>query len=312
MIAYFLRRLWQMIPTLAGVILLLFTLFTLVAGDPAQILAGKMPNPARIAAIRAQLGLDEPVWVQLWLFVKQVATLDFGRSWSTNEPVMQMLANRMPVSLTIMLPVWLFDALIAVTLALMVARVRGALTDRAVMTICTVSMSVSLLLYAVIGQYLLAYRFEWFPVMGWGEGVLDNLGRYAQLPILLILAVSTAFSLRLYRSFIIEELGRDYVRTARAKGAGEGRVLLVHVLRNAAIPIATHLAMAIPGLVVGSFIIEQLFAIPGVGREIITAVDRSDFPVIKAVTVLLALLTMAANLLVDLLYHWLDPRVEFK
>ncbi len=312
MIAYFLRRLWQMIPTLAGVILLLFTLFTLVAGDPAQILAGKMPNPARIAAIRAQLGLDEPVWVQLWLFVKQVATLDFGRSWSTNEPVMQMLANRMPVSLTIMLPVWLFDALIAVTLALMVARVRGALTDRAVMTICTVSMSVSLLLYAVIGQYLLAYRFEWFPVMGWGEGVLDNLGRYAQLPILLILAVSTAFSLRLYRSFIIEELGRDYVRTARAKGAGEGRVLLVHVLRNAAIPIATHLAMAIPGLVVGSFIIEQLFAIPGVGREIITAVDRSDFPVIKAVTILLALLTMAANLLVDLLYHWLDPRVEFK
>lgn len=312
MIAYFLRRLWQMIPTLAGVILLLFILFTLVAGDPAQILAGKMPNPARIAAIRAQLGLDEPVWVQLWLFVKQVATLDFGRSWSTNEPVMQMLANRMPVSLTIMLPVWLFDALIAVTLALMVARVRGALTDRAVMTICTVSMSVSLLLYAVIGQYLLAYRFEWFPVMGWGEGVLDNLGRYAQLPILLILAVSTAFSLRLYRSFIIEELGRDYVRTARAKGAGEGRVLLVHVLRNAAIPIATNLAMAIPGLVVGSFIIEQLFAIPGVGREIITAVDRSDFPVIKAVTILLALLTMAANLLVDLLYHWLDPRVEFK
>lgn len=312
MIAYFLRRLWQMIPTLAGVILLLFTLFTLVAGDPTQILAGKMPNPARIAAIRAQLGLDEPVWVQLWLFVKQVATLDFGRSWSTNEPVMQMLANRMPVSLTIMLPVWLFDALIAVTLALMVARVRGALTDRAVMTICTVSMSVSLLLYAVIGQYLLAYRFEWFPVMGWGEGVLDNLGRYAQLPILLILAVSTAFSLRLYRSFIIEELGRDYVRTARAKGAGEGRVLLVHVLRNAAIPIATHLAMAIPGLVVGSFIIEQLFAISGVGREIITAVDRSDFPVIKAVTILLALLTMAANLLVDLLYHWLDPRVEFK
>lgn len=312
MAAYFLRRIWQMIPTLAGVILLLFTLFTLVAGDPAQILAGKMPNPARIAAIRAQLGLDEPLWVQLWLFVKQVVTLDFGRSWSTNEPVIAMLANRIPVSLTIMLPVWLLDALIAVALGLMVARVRGSLTDRAVMTICTVSMSVSLLLYAVIGQYLLAYRFEWFPVMGWGEGLSDNLGRYAQLPILLILAVSTAFSLRLYRSFIIEELGRDYVRTARAKGAGEGRVLLVHVLRNAAIPIATNLAMAIPGLVVGSFIIEQVFAIPGVGREIITAVDRSDFPVIKAVTILLALLTMAANLLVDLLYQWLDPRVEFK
>lgn len=312
MSAYLLRRLWQMIPTLLGVILLLFILFAWVAGDPAQLLAGKMPDPRSIAAIRAELGLDQPWWVQLWIFLKQVCTFDFGRSWNTHEPVLQMLLQRAPVSLTIMLPVWLLDAVVSISLALVVAAVRGSLTDRAVMGVCTAAMSISLLLYAVLGQYVFAYWLGWFPVMGWGNSLGQNLLVYAPLPILLILAVSVVFSLRLYRSFIVEELDRDYVRTARAKGASETRILLVHVLRNAAIPIATNMALALPGLVVGSFIIEYVFAIPGLGREIILAVDRSDFPVIKAITVTLAILTMVANLLVDLIYHWLDPRVELK
>lgn len=309
---YLVRRLWQIIPTLGGVILLVFVLFNLFGGDPATVLAGKIPSKEKILAIREQLGLDQPWWVQLWIFVQQVFTFDFGRSWSTNEYVSEIILQKAPVSLTIMGQVWLLDAILSVSLALWVAYRRGTLTDRAVMAICTAAMSISFLLYVVIGQYVFGYVLGWFPVMGWSDDFWTNVTRYAPLPVLLALMVSVAPSTRLYRSFIVEETNHDYVRTARAKGASEHRVMLVHVLRNAAIPIATNLAMALPALFIGSFLIEQVFSIPGLGREVIQAVNRSDFPVIKAITVYLAMLTMVVNLLVDLLYKWLDPRVQLK
>jgi len=312
MSAYLLRRLWQIIPTLGGVILLVFVLFNLFGGDPATILAGKIPSQEKILAIRQQLGLDQPWWIQLWIFVKQVVSFDFGRSWSTNEQVSQVILLKAPVSLTVMSQVWLLDAVISVLLALWVAYRRGSLTDRTVMAICTAAMSISFLLYVVIGQYLFGYVLGWFPVMGWSDDFWVNISTYAPLPVLLALLVSMAPSTRLYRSFIVEETEHDYVRTARAKGASERRVMMVHVLRNAAIPIATNLALALPALFIGSFLIEKVFSIPGLGREVILAVDRSDFPVIKAITVYLAMLTMLVNLLVDLLYKWLDPRVQLK
>jgi peptide/nickel transport system permease protein len=312
MTAYFLRRLWQMIPTLLGVILLVFLLFNYFGGDPATILAGKMSNPQKIALIRQQLGLDEPFWVQIWIFVKQVFTFDFGRSWSTNQEVSQILLTKAPVSLTIMLPVWILEGIIATLLALAVAYRRGSLTDRVLMAICTAAMSISLLLYVVVGQYFFASVLDWFPSSGWSDDLGTNLTTFAPLPILLILLVALAPSLRLYRSFIVEETNQDYVRTARAKGATEHRVMLIHVLRNAAVPIVTNMAMALPGLFVGSFLIEQVFGIPGLGKEIVNAVTRSDFPVIKAITIYLAIATMVVNLLVDLLYKALDPRVELK
>ncbi|HLQ27434.1 MAG TPA: ABC transporter permease [Acidiferrobacterales bacterium] len=312
MSAYLLRRLWQILPTLVGVILLVFVLFHLVGGDPATILAGKIPSKEKILAIRQQLGLDQPWWVQLWIFVRQVVTFDFGRSWSTNEFVSAIILQKAPVSLTVMGPVWLLDAIISIPLALWVAYRRGSLTDRAIMAICTAAMSISFLLYVVVGQYLFGYVRGWFPVMGWSDDVWTNLTVYAPLPVILALMVSIAPSTRLYRSFIVEETQHDYVRTARAKGAGERRVMLVHVLRNAAIPIATNLALSLPALFIGSFLIEYVFSIPGLGREVIQAVNRSDFPVIKALTVYLAAFTMLVNLLVDLLYKWLDPRVQLK
>lgn len=312
MSAYLIRRLWQIIPTLGGVILLVFVLFNLFGGDPATILAGKIPSQEKILAIRQQLGLDQPWWVQLWIFVKQVVSFDFGRSWSTNEQVSQVILLKAPVSLTVMSQVWLLDAVISVLLALWVAYRRGSLTDRTVMAICTAAMSISFLLYVVIGQYVFGYVLGWFPVMGWSDNFWVNISTFAPLPVLLALLVSMAPSTRLYRSFIVEETEHDYVRTARAKGASERRVMMVHVLRNAAIPIATNLALALPALFIGSFLIEKVFSIPGLGREVILAVDRSDFPVIKAITVYLAMLTMLVNLLVDLLYKWLDPRVQLK
>jgi len=310
--AYVMRRLWQMIPTLAGVILLIFILFNWIGGDPAHVLAGKISNPEQIANIRKQLGVDQPFWYQLLVFVKQVFTFDFGRSWSTNEEVSRILLTRVGPTLTIMVPVLVIETLIAVTLAVMVAYVRGTLTDRAVMAVCTVAMSISFLVYIIFFQWLFGFILGWFPVQGWSESFWKNLLTYAPLPIVLAIAVGLAPSLRLYRSFFLDEINQDYVRTARAKGLPEKVVMMKHVMRNALIPILTNVGIALPGVFVGSFLLEVFFSIPGLGREIITAVNRSDFPVIKAVTVYLAVLTMLVNLLVDVMYKFADPRVSFK
>jgi len=310
--AYVIRRLWQMIPTLAGVILLIFFLFNWVGGDPAQVLAGKISNPEQIANIRKQLGVDQPYWYQLWVFVQQVFTFDFGRSWSTNEEVSRILITRVGPTLTIMVPVLLLETTLSVIFAIMVAYVRGSLTDRTIMVICTTAMSISFLVYIIFGQWLFGFILGWFPVQGWSESFWKNLLNYAPLPIMLAIFVGVAPQLRLYRSFFLEEINQDYVRTARAKGLPEKKVMLKHVLRNALIPILTNVGIYLPGLFVGSFLLEVFFSIPGLGREIVTAVNRSDFPVIKAVTVYLAMLTMFVNLLVDVLYKLVDPRVSFK
>lgn len=312
MTAYVIRRLWQMIPTIAGVILLIFFLFNWVGGDPAQVLAGKISNPEQIANIRKQLGVDQPIWYQLWVFVQQVFTFDFGRSWSTNEEVSRILLTRVGPTLTIMVPVLLIETCLAVLFAIMVAYVRGTLTDRMIMIVCTVAMSISFLVYIIVFQWLFGFILGWFPVQGWSESFWKNLVTYAPLPIMLAVFVGLAPQLRLYRSFFLDEINQDYVRTARAKGVPERTVMLKHVLRNAMIPILTNIGISLPGIFVGSFLLEVFFSIPGLGREIITAVNRSDFPVIKAVTVYLAILTMIINLLVDVMYKYVDPRVSFK
>jgi len=309
---YVVRRLWQFVPTLAGVVLLVFFLFNWVGGDPAYILAGKIANPELIENIRRSLGVDQPYWVQLWIFVRQVATGDFGVSWATNERVSQIFATRLGPSLTVLLPLLITSTLLAMAAAMLVAYWRGSLTDRAIMIGCTVGQSISILVYILVFQYVLAYQLGWFPVQGWGGTLGENLLRYGALPVLVGVVVALAPDIRLYRSFFLDEINQDYVRTARAKGLAEGRVMWLHVLRNAAIPIATNVMIQIPGLLAGAFLIERFFSIPGIGREVILAVERSDFPVIKAVTIYVAIATMIINLAADLLYKALDPRVELE
>ncbi|MEJ6007080.1 ABC transporter permease [Paucibacter sp. AS339] len=312
MLAYLLRRLWQMIPTLLGVVLLVFFLFKYFGGDPAEILGGLNASPEQIDAIREQLGLNKPVLEQLWIFVKQIITFDWGKSWATNESVASLFSSRLPATLTVMLPILFLEVLLAIPFALAVASVRGSLTDRAVMIISTVAVSISLLVYVIVGQYVFAFRLGWFPVQGWTDSVWTNLTTYAPLPVMVAVAVAIAPYTRLYRTFFLDEIGHDYVRTARAKGMTEGTILLKHVLRNAMIPIMTNISVALPGVFVGSFLLEVFFSIPGLGREILLAVNRSDYPVIQAFAIYIAFLTMVVNLITDLLYKLVDPRVVLK
>jgi peptide/nickel transport system permease protein len=312
MAAYLIRRLWQMIPTMIGVVLLVFLLFKGFGGDPAEILAGLNATQQQVDAIRQQLGLNDPWWVQLWINVKQIVSFEWGRSWATNESVANIFATRLPATLTVMLPILILDALLALPVAMWVAYRRGSLADRSIMVITTVALSISFLVYIILGQYVFGFQLGWFPVQGWSDSVLKNLATYVPLPVLLALMVGLAPQTRLYRTFFLDELGQDYVRTARAKGMTERTVLFKHVLRNAMIPILTNIGLALPGVFVGSFLIEVFFSIPGLGREVILAVNRSDYPVLQALTVYLAFITMLINLIVDVLYKLVDPRVVLK
>ncbi len=211
-----------------------------------------------------------------------------------------------------MTPILLLDALLAIPFALLVAYLRGSLTDRTIMIATTVALSVSFLVYVIVGQYVFAFRLGWFPVQGWSDSLLTNLAVFVPLPVMLAVMVGIAPQTRLYRTFFLDEIGQDYVRTARAKGLTEPRILLTHVMRNATIPILTNLAVALPGIFVGSFLIEVFFSIPGLGREVLLAVNRSDYPVIQAVTIYLAVITMVVNLATDVLYKLVDPRVVLR
>jgi peptide/nickel transport system permease protein len=276
------------------------------------VLAGKISNQEQIDNIRKQLGVDQPYYVQLGIFAKQVVTGDFGSSWSTNEPISNILGTRLGPSLMVLVPLLFLETLLAIAFALAVAYVRGSLTDRAVMIVCTAGMSISILVYIIVFQYWLAYKLGWFPVQGWGNGFWENLFVYSLLPILIGLVVSIAPNLRLYRTFVLDEINQDYVRTARAKGLSDNTILWTHVLRNASIPIITHVMAGLPSLLIGAFLIERFFSIPGIGREVILAVERSDFPVVKAITIYVAVATMIVNLLADLMYKAVDPRVQLK
>ena len=312
MAAYILRRLLQMIPTLLGAVLLVFLLFRVFGADPAVILGGLNATQEQVAAISAQLGLDKPWYVQLGIYLKQIVTFDWGRSWATNESVANLFATRLPATLTVMIPILILDTVVALPIAMLVAYRRGSLSDRATMIITTVALSISFLVYIIVGQYLFGFQLGWFPVQGWSDSVWTNLVTYAPLPVFLAMLVGVAPQTRLYRTFLLDELSHDYVRTARAKGMTEDTVLFKHVLRNAMIPILTNIGFALPGIFVGSFLIEVFFSIPGLGREVLLAVNRSDYPVIQATTVYLAMLTMVINLATDLLYKVVDPRVVLK
>jgi peptide/nickel transport system permease protein len=312
MLAYIIRRVLQMIPTLFGVMLLVFFLFSVVGGDPSLILGGKHLTAEVLNNIRSQLGLDKNLPEQFFIFVKQVLTLDFGTSWSTQQPVSSMIASRVGPSLTLTGSLLVVSLLVSIPLAALVAYFRGGLTDRVVTIACTVAMSISALVYIVVGQYVLAYQLAWFPVRGWGDSLFTNLLIYVPLPLLMGLLVSIGPDIRFYRSFFIEEMNNDYVRTARAKGLSEQKIMLKHVLRNAMIPVVTTVMMSLPFLMMGALILESFFGIPGMGNEVLLAVNKSDFPVIKAVTIYIAIATMIFNLLADLVYKLIDPRVQLK
>lgn len=308
MLSYIVRRVLYMIPVLLGVALLVFLLFNTVGEDPVRMALGQHATPASIADLRHKWGLDQPLHQQFLHFLWQIVTFDYGRSFNSNERLSDMFLAGAPVSLMLTVPPFFIGFVLNVSLGLLVAYYRNSWLDRISTALFIMAMSVSYLVYIIFCQYLFAFQLGWFPIIGFERGV-EGL-RYVLLPWVIILLVSIGPDVRLYRTLFLDETSADYVRTARAKGVSELRTLFGHVLKNAMIPLVTYNAVAIPFLILGAFLMERFFGLPGVGDLLVNAVSSGDFPVLKGITMILAIGYSAVVLLTDIIYAWVDPRVS--
>lgn len=314
MFLYILRKILSAIPILFGVMLVVFVLFHLVGGDPTYQMLGPHASAKQIAELRHELGMDQPKWMQFFAYLKQVVTFDFGRSYMNQQKISEMILRGLGPTMSIAVPAFVITTVLSVAIALLVSYFKGRWIDRVVVVICVAGMSVSMLAYILFGQYFLAYKYNYFhlfEISGYEPGWPDKF-RYVSLPILLWVVVSLGYDVRFFRTAILEETSHDYVRTARAKGLAEHVIYLKHILKNSLVPIITNVTSQIPMLILGSFLLESFFSIPGVGRITIDALYGSDFAVIKTMTTLLAILFIFVNILTDILYTLVDPRVKLQ
>lgn len=308
---YIIRRLLYLIPVLLGVCALIFLLFNVVAGDPTALLLGKHASAEQMEELRRQLGLDKSLFMQYWDIVRSAFTFDFGRSWSTKQQISQMMIQGAIPSLTLSIPAFFISTITSIIFAVIVAYYRGREIDLFIRVTCIAMMSISSLVYILVFQYLFAYKWGLFEISGYEYGFPDFM-YYISLPIIIWVVLSVGPDIRFYRTIILDEIYQDYVRTARAKGLGEKAILFKHVLRNAMIPILTYTVVQLPFLLLGALLLESFFAIPGLGGMTITALNSSDFPVLKAITILSAVAYIIFTLIQDILYTFVDPRVKLQ
>lgn len=309
MTLYIIRRLLYVIPLVLGVALIVSLIFNSgLFGDPAVAMLGKHAKPEALARLQEDLGLNKAWYEQYWDYLKNLASLDFGRSHVYKVRVSEMLMRGAIPSLSITLPAFAIATTIAVSLSLFCAAFRGKVIDRAILVAAVGLMSVSSLVYIIFGQYFLAHQLGLFPIQGYERG--PGAFQYVLLPIIIFVFLTIGPDLRYYRTAMLEEIKQDYVRTARAKGVSETKVLFHHVLRNGMIPILTRIVVELPFLFLGSLLLERFFAIPGLGGMTVTGVLTNDLPVLRAMTFIFAILLVLGNLLTDIAYTIADPRVR--
>ena len=309
---YFLRRLLATLPVMAVVAVVVFMLIHLSPGDPAALIAGDLATEEDILKLRETLGLNQPLWQQFLGWLGRLATGDLGTSIFTNVPVSELLAQRLEPTLSIAALTMALTLVLAVPLGTVAAYRAGSWVDRSVMLFAVLSFSVPVFLVGYLLIFTFAMNLNWFPVQGYtpiAEGVWP-WARSLVLPCLNLALVYIALVTRMTRATVLEVLHEDYIRTARAKGLGVLPVL-VPALRNAAIPIATTVGVGIALLIGGVVVTETVFAIPGIGRLVIDAVQRHDYPVIQSVLLISAGVYVLINLLIDLSYRLFDPRIQY-
>ena len=309
MLKYVLKRLWQVVPTTLGVLLLTFLLFNVVGGSPAEVILGKNATKESIAAFNHKWGYDKPlVWAtdsQFVTFVGNLVKGDLGYSIEMNEPVKDILRRGVGPTLSLTVPILAGGTVVALMLAMLSAAYRGRAVDRAILLGSTVLMSVNYVVWVLAGQFLLSFKAGIFPMWGYG-GV-----SYLLLPVIIGIISSLGTDVRFFRTAILDEVYRPYVLTARSKGLSQTAIMVRHVLPNALIPIVTYVSLSIPWLFTGSLLLESFFGIPGLGSVSINAIHSADMAVVRAVVVLGALIYQFVNLATDLIYAALDPRVRF-
>ena len=321
MARWLLRRLAWGGATVLGVLLFLFLLFFVYAKpeDVARRALGEKASPEVIAQWLANHGYDRPAFwnpahpldTMLADHYRRMLSFDFGRSDADDVPIAKRLRRGVGPSLSVTVPLFLLGLPLALALALGVAFFRDTYIDRVGVVACVLAMSISMLIYILAGQYLIGRLLRWFPISGFDPDPAV-LARFVALPVLVGLLAGIGSEVRFYRAVFVEETGRDYVRTARAKGAGDGRVMARHVLPNAAIPILTNAVMEIPFLFTGAILLESFFGIPGLGSITVDAINANDFATLRVMVYLGALLFVAGQIATDVAYTLADPRVRLE
>ena len=313
MTTYVLRRLLLMLPVAFLVTIGVFMLIHLSPGDPALILLGEDRTPQAIAQIHEQLGLDKPLYVQYFIWLNHIARGDWGRSVTTHEPVAQAITERLPATLELGIVALVWSLLVAIPLGTIAAVRRGSLTDQLATGITVAGVSIPNFFIGIVLIFVMSVTLRLFPFGGYVALTTDPWEslRHVLLPAIALGTAGAAINMRFTRSSMIEVLNHDYIRTARAKGASWRRVVFVHALKNALIPVVTIVGLQIGGIIEGAVVTETVFTWPGVGRLAVESIFNRDYTVIQGIVLLAAFSYMVANLLVDLVYGWLDPRISY-
>jgi peptide/nickel transport system permease protein len=313
MLSYIARRIAATIPVILMVALFVFSLLYIAPGDPAAIIAGDQATPADVDRIRASLGLDRPFLVRFFEWFWHVIHGDLGTSIFTNLPVTHMIAQRIEPTLSLMSLTLILSLSCAIPMGVIAAWKHGTWIDRTVMAVAVLGFSTPVFVIGYMLAYVFALRLDWLPVQGFtsiSQGLFPFL-RNLILPAVALGLVFMALIARITRATMLDVLGQDYVRTAKAKGVGQRGILFVHALKNAAVPIVTIIGIGFATLIGGSVVTESVFAIPGLGRLTVDAILRRDYPVIQGVVLLFSFLYVLVNLGVDLLYTVFDPRIRY-
>lgn len=313
--AFIVRRLLYNIPVYLGIILLVMA--ALRVQNPIYARLGKDPSEQDIKDLEKKAGLDKPFLVQYGLFLKQIATLDFeAESWSMpGRTVQERLRSAVVPTLSLTLPALILTSFISICVGIISSYFRGRVADKMLVFFAVLGMSISFLVYIILGQYFGAYWLsetldtKIFAISGYEPGI-NNWAFYCLLPVMISVIVAMGYDTRFYRAVMVEETSQDYITTARAKGASKAKIMFVHMLRNALIPIITRIMITLPFLITGSILLEVFFNIPGMGSTLLGAIEDKDFPVIQAFTAVFAGVFIVSNILTDVLYALVDPRVR--
>jgi len=313
MLSYFIRRILAAVPVLFVVALLVFLLLRLTPGDPAAIIAGDMATPEQLARIREALGLTEPLHVQFVTWIGRLLSGDLGTSLISNTPVLTLISQRLEPTLSLAIVTMLLTILLAVPMGVIAAWRHGSMVDNFVMATSVLGFSVPVFVIGYILIQIFAIETRFLPVQGFkplGDGVVP-FARHIVLPACTLATIYIALIARMTRASMLDVLGEDYVRTARAKGLSERTVLFRHALRNAAVPILTVIGTGFALMISGVVVTESVFNLPGLGRLTVDAILARDYPVIQALILLTSGIYVMINLIIDLSYAFLDPRIRY-
>jgi peptide/nickel transport system permease protein len=312
--AYIVKRILATVPVMGVVALFVFLMLRLSPGDPAAVIAGDYATAEDIERIRTQLGLNEPIFVQFVQWIGQLLHGDLGISIFTNLPVTTLIAQRLEPTISLTLTTIVFTVVVAVPLGTIAAWKSGSLIDRFVMLFSVAGFSVPVFVLGYILIYIVSMQFHWLPVQGYKSLIKDGVWPFARhiiLPTITLSVIFIALIARMTRASVMEVLQEDYVRTARAKGQSEVKVLTRHALRNAAVPIVTVIGLGIALLIGGVVVTESVYNIPGLGRLVLDAVLKRDYPIIQGLILLFSFVYILINLLIDLSYTLFDPRIRY-